>query len=222
MEIQEIKQCLTMAMVLHYYGLKPDKNLRLNCPFHDDKTPSLQVYYKTHTCYCFSTNCKTHGKAIDVIDFIMYMEGFDKLSHQAAKHKAILKAKELIRPGEVGQVNPGEATKKQSTEELSRSAVLTKMFTYFKNGVHNSKPAKEYLQKRCLDFTKTEVGYNSGQFHHGKRNNAISSQFVGNSQRFAKNCVPTPIKRALLPFSIAKWLSRRSILNALAANAPAV
>ena len=99
----------------------------------------------------------------------MYMEGFDKLSHQAAKHKAILKAKELIRPGEVGQVNPGEATKKQSTEELSRSAVLTKMFTYFKNGVHNSKPAKEYLQKRCLDFTKTEVGYNSGQFHHGKR-----------------------------------------------------
>ena len=43
------------------------------------------------------------------------------------------------------------------------------MFTYFKNGVHNSKPAKEYLEKRCLDFTKTEVGYNSGQFHHGKR-----------------------------------------------------
>jgi energy-coupling factor transporter ATP-binding protein EcfA2 len=43
------------------------------------------------------------------------------------------------------------------------------MFTYFKNGVHNSKPAKEYLQSRCLDFTKTEVGYNSGQFHHGAR-----------------------------------------------------
>jgi len=47
--------------------------------------------------------------------------------------------------------------------------VLTKMFTYFKNGIHNSKPAQEYLRKRGLDFTKTRVGYNSGQFHHGKR-----------------------------------------------------
>jgi len=49
MEIQEIKQKLTMAMVLHYYGLKTDKQSRLNCPFHEDKTPSFQVYYKTQT-----------------------------------------------------------------------------------------------------------------------------------------------------------------------------
>lgn len=37
--------------------------------------------------------------------------------------------------------------------ELTRAAVLTKMFTYFKNAIHNSKPAQEYLQSRCLDFT---------------------------------------------------------------------
>ncbi len=48
MTIDEIKQQLTLANVLGYYNLKPDKNLRLNCPFHEDKTPSLQVYYKTH------------------------------------------------------------------------------------------------------------------------------------------------------------------------------
>jgi DNA primase len=52
MEIAEIKTRLTLSQVLKHYGLKPDKNLRLRCPFHDDKTPSLQVYYKTHTCYC--------------------------------------------------------------------------------------------------------------------------------------------------------------------------
>ena len=74
MEITEIKQQLTLSQVLKYYNLKPDKQLRLNCPFHDDKTPSLQVYYKTHTAYCFSSNCKTHGKSLDVIDFIMYKE----------------------------------------------------------------------------------------------------------------------------------------------------
>ncbi|MFM8913632.1 MAG: CHC2 zinc finger domain-containing protein, partial [Flammeovirgaceae bacterium] len=55
MEIQEIKTKLTLAQVLEHYGLKPDKLGKLNCPFHEDKTPSMQVYYKTQTCYCFSS-----------------------------------------------------------------------------------------------------------------------------------------------------------------------
>lgn len=148
MTIEQIKSQLTLAQVLNYYHLKPDKNLRLNCPFHEDKTPSLQIYYKTHTCFCFSSNCKTHGKAMDVIDFIMHKEN-------CTKHEAIMKAKEMI----------GGGTSKPM-KELSKSVILTKIFTYFKNGVHNSKPTKAYLESRCLDFTKTEVGYNSGQFHY--------------------------------------------------------
>ncbi|MBW2963139.1 toprim domain-containing protein, partial [Mesonia sp. JHPTF-M18] len=43
------------------------------------------------------------------------------------------------------------------------------MFQYFRNAVHNSKPAKQYLESRNLDFKKLEVGYNAGQFHHGAR-----------------------------------------------------
>src|SRR5690554_1419585 len=115
MEISEIKQKLTLAHVLHHYGLKPDKSLRLNCPFHDDKTPSLQVYYKTHTAYCFSANCQTHGKSLDTIDFIMYME-------KSTKHEALNKAKELITG-----VMPNK------TEQLCRETILQNMFTYFKN-----------------------------------------------------------------------------------------
>lgn len=153
MEIQEIKKRLTLSQVLKHYHLKPDKNQRLNCPFHDDRTPSLQVYYKTHTCYCFSTNCRTHGRSMDVIDFILHKEN-------CSKHEAILKAKAMVE---------GTATKTDEAEQLTKVAVLTKMFTYFKNAVHNSKPAKEYLEERCLDHQKTEVGYNSGQFHHGTR-----------------------------------------------------
>ncbi|QTY26816.1 RHS repeat domain-containing protein [Flavobacterium sp. CS20] len=76
MEIHEIKSQLTLAQVLHYYHLKPDKHLRLNCPFHEDKTPSFQVYYKTQTAYCFSSNGKTHSKSF--IDFIMYKENQSK------------------------------------------------------------------------------------------------------------------------------------------------
>ncbi len=160
MEISEIKSQLTLKHVLDYYGLKPDKHLRLNCPFHADKTPSLQVYYKTHTAYCFSSNCPTHGKSLDVIDFILYMEGLHASTSSAqAKHEAIEKAKALITGG-------GAAT---PINTLTKAAVLTKMFTYFKNAVHNSRPAKEYLEGRSLDFEKLEVGYNSGQFHHGTR-----------------------------------------------------
>jgi DNA primase len=84
MDIKDIKNRLTIAEVVKYYGLKADKQNRLKCPFHEDKTPSLQFYYKTQTAFCFSTNCTTHGKAIDVIDFIMYME-------KCTKHEAIKK-----------------------------------------------------------------------------------------------------------------------------------
>jgi DNA primase len=148
MEIAEIKTQLSLAQVLDYYGLKPDKHGKLNCPFHEDKTPSFQVYWKTHTCYCFSSNCPTNGKSLDVIDFIMHKEKTDK-------HNAIVKAQTLIGNTE--------------TATLSREAFLGNMFTYFKNAVYNSKSAIEYLNGRTLDRYVIEAGYNSAQFHHGKR-----------------------------------------------------
>ncbi len=161
MEIQDTKTRLTMANVIHYYGLKADKQSRLCCPFHEDKTPSLQIYYKTQTAFCFSTNCQTHGRAIDVIDFIMYKEAI-------TKHEAIKKAVEIIAP--VRPLADGE--NKPTTiksPSIERAMFLERMFTYFKNGVSNSQPAQEYIQQRGLDFRKIEIGYNAGQFHHGER-----------------------------------------------------
>jgi len=165
MEIQDIKQRLTLAQVLQHYGLKPDKNLRLHCPFHEDKTPSLQVYYKTHTCYCFSSNCKTHGKSLDVIDFVMHKENTDK-------HSALLKCAEIINyfEGKVQhQQKPIEIITEATPMTVPREQFLGNMFTYFKNAVHNSKPAQDYLHGRGLDALKIEVGYNTAQFHHGSR-----------------------------------------------------
>jgi DNA primase len=43
MEIQEIKNRLTLAMLLQHYGLKADKQNRICCPFHEDKTPYLRT-----------------------------------------------------------------------------------------------------------------------------------------------------------------------------------
>lgn len=155
MEILEIKQKLTIANVLYYYGYKTDKQSRINCPFHEDKTPSMQVYYKTQTAYCFSSNCKTHGKSMDVIDFVMHKEN-------STKAEAINKCKEIL-----GYQKPD--SKERYQPDLSKSQFLANMYQYFKNAVSNSKPAKDYLQQRSLDHKKIEVGYNAGQFHHGAR-----------------------------------------------------
>jgi DNA primase len=164
MEIPDIKQHLTLSQVLQYYSLKPDKNGRLNCPFHEDKTPSLQVYYKTHTVYCFSSNCKTHGKSLDVIDFVMQKENINK-------HQALLKCVEIIEyyQGKVSHQHKPAQTKPSATLTILREQFLQNMFTYFKNAVHNSKPAQDYIKSRGLDPVKIEVGYNTAQFHHGQR-----------------------------------------------------
>ncbi|NJN26341.1 MAG: hypothetical protein HC819_10360 [Cyclobacteriaceae bacterium] len=128
MEIQEIKQRLPLAQVLDQYGLKPDKNHRLNCPWHDDKTPSLQLYPKTNTRTCFSSNCSAGSG--DQMEFCVKME--------KDKHKGILVAKSLVngtglnKPSQPGKI---------AMPETGRQAVLTKLFGYFKNAVSSSKPA---------------------------------------------------------------------------------
>ncbi|MCF6350608.1 MAG: CHC2 zinc finger domain-containing protein, partial [Flavobacteriaceae bacterium] len=88
MEIHQIKSQLSITQVLGYYHIEV-KRKHVHCPFHEDKTPSMQVYLDTGTVYCFSGNCDKSGKAIDVIDFIMYKE-------QLTKHQAINKAKQLL------------------------------------------------------------------------------------------------------------------------------
>jgi DNA primase len=193
MEIADIKSKLTLEEVLQHYGLKPDKQ-RLHCPFHEDKTPSMQVYLKTNTVYCFSSNCSTHGKSLDVIDFIMHKEG-------STKHEAIKKAETLL-------------SGNTQARQLSRTAVLTRMFSYFKNAVSSSKPAQEYIKFRSLDATKIEVGYNTAQFHHGTRKDealinscvqiglltpwGVNSRAGGQAYKpFAKECICFALRNKL-------------------------
>ncbi len=44
MEIQEIKQRLSIDTVLKHYGLQASRNNMLKCPFHEEKEPSLKIY----------------------------------------------------------------------------------------------------------------------------------------------------------------------------------
>lgn len=140
MEIPDIKTRLTIKEVLEHYHLIPDRNHRLLCPFHDDKSPSLQVYHKTNTWTCFSTNCSAGSG--DVIDFIMKYE-------QVSKHEAIEKAKTLA--GAMG-IAPTKSKQPSTAEEL---------FALFMQSLPRSAKAQEYIKERGLEEVK-EMGYNSG------------------------------------------------------------
>ena len=157
MEISEIKTRLSITAVLAHYGLQADKNSRLRCPFHEDKTPSMQFYEKTGTVYCFSANCKTHGRSMDVIEFILHKEGI-------SKHEAIKKAESFLI-----KVQPETKQIAHKAPLMTKTELVNKLFTYFKNGLKLSPQAKEYCQLRGLEYDKVEIGFNGGQYHHGSR-----------------------------------------------------
>jgi DNA primase len=151
MEIQDIKQQVTINEVLQHYGLRPDKNNRLRCPFHPDKTPSLQIYSKTNTFCCFSSNCSA-GTG-DVIQFI-------QLKENCSKHEALVKATALAGGNAVIASPPpsastliveqSEISQSGKVDNLDKIAVLTKVFSYYKSGLPSSKKAIAYLQSRCI------------------------------------------------------------------------
>lgn len=196
MEISTIKQRLSLSEVLQHYNLEP-KNSMLRCFMHDDKTASLQVhleknFYKCHAC----------GKTGDVIQFI---EDYEKLS----KHEAIKKAEGMITKNiEGGRGSLGQA--KISTEKSA--LFLENTFSYFRKALYCSVPAKQYIEKRNLDNSILEIGYNSGQFHHGERkseeliNNALEVSLLQDKglinnrtgekgySIFANKCIAFPLK----------------------------
>jgi DNA primase len=145
MEIPEIKQQLSLLKVLAHYNLVPDRNNRLKCPFHDDTTPSFQVYPKTNTWNCFSSNCKAGSG--DQVDFIMKHE-------QISKHDAIMKAQELM----------GIVPEKPKQENSD----FVKLFEGFKYALQRSPRAKEYLTSRKLMLP--DIGYNSGNQYEKLKN----------------------------------------------------
>lgn len=199
MEIREIKQKLKIETILSLYNLTTDHNNRLRCPFHDDKTPSFQVYPETGTWTCFSSNCSAGSG--DQIDFIMK---YEKIS----KHEAILKAKSLLGSDNMkpfSLAKHAEVIATNDPESLSRIAVLTKIFSSFLNGMSRSQPGRQYAVSRGLDPDKLDIGFNSGQYHHnGKVSDQLMKSFIkygllkpigkGTHQVFGKNCICFALK----------------------------
>ena len=162
MEIQDIKSNLSLAQILQHYGLKPKNNM-LNCPFHEDKTASLQVNLEKHFYKCHA--CGAKG------DQIQWVQDYEKIS----KHEAIVKCEQLANNQEPVV---WETKKTIDISQLQKTTFLEIMFKSFRKGLMNSQPAKDYCKKRNLDHTKLEISFNSGQFHHGERR---TEELINNS-----------------------------------------
>ena len=180
MKINQIKSSLSLKTVLDHYNLKPDRNNRLCCPWHNDKTPSLQIYPKTNTWTCFSSNCNAGSG--DQIDFIMKYE-------QITKHEALIKAKEML-----GNTKPiGRKIIKPKTTVIGRSAILTKYYQNSIHSMHRSKKGKNYTSERGLDYEKLGIGFCG--YEVGKTWNA---ELKSNAEKLGlfsiKNCIIFPTK----------------------------
>ena len=193
MELKEIKQQLTINQVLQHYGLKPDKNQRLVCPFHPDKTPSLQIYPATNTYCCFSSNCKA-GTG-DQIQFI-------ELKENCNKHEALIKAASLINGNP--STAPTEAKLIIETEPLEKIAVLTKLFKYFTKSLPLTKKAIDYTESRAINYKLHEIGFNTGDWHHklNEKNfiaacgqcGLLKARAANGFTVWAKDCIIFPLK----------------------------
>lgn len=160
MEIRAIKEQLSILEVLSRYGLDV-KNKMICCPFHEDKTPSMQVFADSNTVRCYSGNCPQSGKVIDAIDFIMYREG-------CSKHDAIERAKAMVTgSGSVVPITASPSPEKKPCYKFHAEIDPLRLDELFRGFVYNlrlSKRAQDYLQGRCLDKNKLEVGYNARSY----------------------------------------------------------
>lgn len=203
MEISEIKQRLSILQVLKYYGLQPDRNNMLKCPFHVDDTASMKIYPQTNTFNCFGC-----GKNGDQIEFCTLKEG--------NKHKGLLKATDFVGLPQVPkpQPKPKKPTPQEPQTPKERTEILTKIFESFRNGLNHpvSVKPKEYLKSRNLNHELLEIGYNSGQFHHRGQLSETDKQACINAgllipyngsvpnangttyTAFAKDCIIFPLK----------------------------
>ena len=72
---EKVRESVTMKQVAELYGIDTRRGM-INCPFHNDKTPSMKLY--DNHFYCFG--CGAHG---DAVSFAAQITGLSQ--YEAAK-----------------------------------------------------------------------------------------------------------------------------------------
>lgn len=146
MEIQGIKTRLPITDLAHHLGIKINRNHRALCPFHPDKTPSLQFSKEKGICTCFSSQC-TAG----TMDIVSLTEKYKNINtHEALKYLTILAG------GMVTEPKPG-TTAKTETIQVNYQADFEQMQSSFLS----SSTARQYAESRGLNWKTLPIGYNA-------------------------------------------------------------
>lgn len=170
MDIKEIKAKLSITAVLQHYGIQLQRGKQIHCPFHEDKTPSMQVYEDKGLVYCHSSNCKNGGKHLDQIEIIQQKEN-------CSKHEAIKKAISLIENGELLMVNEKS---KQSLNPINQgSDNYHELFPKLQQCYIRNDKAIDYAKSRNINNGKLQMGFNTA---------------TGTVFQRLKNCIIFPLK----------------------------
>ncbi len=70
---EKVKSDVTVLQAAEYYGIKPDAKKMVNCPFHDDSTPSLKL--NEDYFYCFG--CGAAGDVIELVSRLFNIKPYD-------------------------------------------------------------------------------------------------------------------------------------------------
>lgn len=143
MEIAELKHRIDIYELAERLGIKVNRYHKALCPFHNDKTPSLQFNREKQLATCFSSNCD--AGSMDVIDL--------------TKKKLNLDTGEAIRWLQEEYQLMTDLTKSKPTKD--QKPPYKKFYQVFRSSMVKSKKAKEYLESRGLDYKELEVGYNA-------------------------------------------------------------
>lgn len=152
MEIQDLKTRFTILDIADRLQITVDKQGKALCPFHDDKTPSLQFSKEKNIATCFSSKC--NAGSMDII-------GLTEKKLMLNTHEAIMQLKEWAGPVPVnGKSNGVKASLNGKSPAVNDSPPYPKLFQVFKSNLPKSTKAKAYLKERALTADLPEVGYN--------------------------------------------------------------
>jgi len=143
MDIKTLKTQLDIYQVAERLNIPINKYHKALCPFHHDKTPSLQFSREKQIATCFSSNC-TAG-TMDVIN--LTEKKLSLSTHEAIKW---LETEFNLQQGSTPVV--GEPQKPAPVN-------YAKLFKVFAANLKKSSKGKAYLKERGLSES-LEVGYN--------------------------------------------------------------
>lgn len=191
MSISELKQRVDILDVAARLGIAVDpRSQKALCPFHADRSPSLQFSREKQIATCFSSRCD--AGTMDAVDLV-----------KRARQLTTAEAATWLEHQHGLDSPPAKSVVPTLDGREERRLVLAKVWQYLKTGAQQSRAAKAYLAGRCLSADELEVGYNSGRFHQAMPGIVASAVKYGlltrqgaRHQVFGKHCVVFALKQA--------------------------